>query len=121
MRDVGLDRGLSLIFHRAGADRLRRPLWAGRNGIVRVRVGPQEFCAIAPVRQIDWHKIVRARLARRRAQARAGGDFDAIEAMENVAEPGAIVDLLAHRLAELAVVRNRNAGVPLTPHNVRNG
>ena len=88
--------------------------------MVRVGIGAQEFCAIAPRHQIDRHKLVRPRLARRRAKAPAGRDFDAVEAMENVTEPGAIVDLLTHRLAEFAVVWNRNADVPLALHDVRN-
>ena len=122
VRDVGLDGGVSLVLHWAGADRVRRPSadrsrWDGRDryrraGILRGRAAPSD-------------RPARARPPAPCAAARSGvppaANFDAVEAMENVAEPGPIVDVLAHRLAEFAVVWNGNADVALSLHDVRDG
>src|SRR6185437_11805610 len=53
------------------------------------------------------------RVRRRRDEAR--------DAVENVVAPGAAVRCGAHRLAELTIVRNIDAGLHLSEHNLAHG
>ena len=76
--------------------------------------------AVAPFHQVDEHEVVRPGLARRSVDATAGGNFEAVEARKDVAQPGPVVDALAHRFSELSVIGDGDAKLALKPHGIRN-
>ena len=121
MGDVGFDRLVALVDDRAGA---HRPLGHPRSGIhaaVRVFVNRQELGAVAAVGKAREHDFAGLGPLRRRVVEAGSAEIEAAEAIEAIAPPRPVVDLVAHRLAELAVARDVDADVLLLADNVDHG
>ena len=120
MRDVGLDRILTDVLYRTDTDRPEQRLTPDQNARVRIRIGRCEPHTVASLEQSEQHKLVRVRLARRDGRHFDRRPLEAAEPVERVAEPGAVVDPVPHRFAELAVTRNVDAGLPLATDHIDN-
>src|SRR5262252_2295452 len=106
------------VGERPGADGKAGRARPGRHTGLGVGVGGAELLAIAPVAETGQHDLARLAATRRHVPQRAAGEFESTQALERIAPPGAVVDLVPHGLAEFAVARNFDAEVLLLPHNV---
>src|SRR5262249_46488052 len=119
-RDVGLDRILTDVFDWTDTDRPEQRLTSDRNGGLGIRIGGREPYAVAPLEQPEQHEFVGMRLAGWDGRHLNRRSFKTGEPVERVAEPGAVIDPVPHRFAELAVTRNVDAGLPLATDHIDN-
>jgi hypothetical protein len=119
--DVGGDRGLPGVFDRASADRTARTPACGaahqRTGRFRILIELREFLPVAAVGEGRQRHVGDARLSLlgfrhgiRRDEAR--------HARESVIPPDTVIVVRRHRLAELAIIDDVDAGIALLAHHV---
>ena len=119
--DVGRYRVLSLVDHRADADRPSRRARPGRDAPLGVGIDRQKPGSIAPISEACEHDLSGARPLRWPfIQTRPAG-FEPAQTRERVTPPGAIVHPVSHRLAEFAVTWNVDADFLLLADHVLHG
>ncbi len=115
---VGLDEVVARVGDRIGGGGEGRRVRA-RADAVLVRLGEADpVAAVGERGQLD---VAGRRAHRLLREDVALGDGEPRGALERVRPPGAVVDRVRHRLAELAVARLCDAEVALARHNVAHG
>ena len=121
MGDVGFDRVVALVDDRAGADRPFGHRRSGINAAVGILVDRQKLGAVAPVGKAREHDFAGLGPLRRPVVEAGSAEIEPAEPIEAIAPPRPVIDLVAHRLAELAVARDVDADVLLLADNVDHG
>ena len=116
--DVGGDGLVAGVADRPDAERPVVGARPGRDAGLGIAVGRGEALAVAPVGEARQHGVARRRALGRHVVETETLHLEVGQPRERVAPPGAVVDLVAHRLAVLAVARHRDAGGDLAAHDV---
>ena len=115
--DVGLDGVVAGIGNRRDANRRRRAR-PGGDAEFRIAVGLGELAAVAAVAEAGQHDLAGLGSTRRHVVQARPIELQPAKALPRIAPPRAIVDALAHRLAEFAVTGDVDADVVLSAHDL---
>src|SRR5947207_8346191 len=107
------------VAERPYADR-RRWSRAGRDPRIRIVIRGSKTGPVTAVAKTRQHDVPWQRALRRHLIERLLAGFDTSQALPGIAPPGAIIDALRHRFAELAIPRHVDSEFALIPHDIHN-
>ena len=116
--DVGLDSRVARIGQRAHAHGPECGAGSGRDTRVRIGIGRGEFQTIPTISKARQHDFARAGPPRRHVVQPRGAELEPTQALERIAPPRPVVHLVPHRLPELAVAGDGDAGLLLQAHDL---